>query len=282
MASEPQAQLPLFYKDLMPLNSRDHSDWRARSVDKASWLGSQHAIPLTVEEFPLAQRNFPIVFSAGDNPVPLALMGLNEGVNVFFEDDGTPRGDAYVPAYIRRYPFLLAKLRPDAEEMSLCFDPSSDILGDFKDGEALFADGQPTDHTKGVLEFCEKFEEAGARTQAFMKEITDAGLLMDGEVAIQQNDKPDQPYLYRGFRMVNQEKLKELDSDKLKAWHESGLLPPLEGERNCIRLTVSAGASLMARPDRYTSVYLLPEPWPPRARTRWIFHVGPNACYSAA
>ena len=225
MASEPQAQLPLFYKDLMPLNSRDHSDWRARSVDKASWLGSQHAIPLTVEEFPLAQRNFPIVFSAGDNPVPLALMGLNEGVNVFFEDDGTPRGDAYVPAYIRRYPFLLAKLRPDAEEMSLCFDPSSDILGDFKDGEALFADGQPTDHTKGVLEFCEKFEEAGARTQAFMKEITDAGLLMDGEVAIQQNDKPDQPYLYRGFRMVNQEKLKELDSDKLKAWHESGLLP---------------------------------------------------------
>ena len=74
MASEPQAQLPLFYKDLMPLNSRDHSDWRARSVDKASWLGSQHAIPLTVEEFPLAQRNFPIVFSAGDNPVPLALM----------------------------------------------------------------------------------------------------------------------------------------------------------------------------------------------------------------
>ena len=225
MASEPQAQLPLFYKDLMPLNSRDHGDWRARSVDKASWIGSQHAIPLTVEEFPLAQRNFPIVFSAGENSVPLALMGLNEGVNVFFEDDGTPRGDAYVPAYIRRYPFLLAKLRPDAEEMSLCFDPTSDVVGDFKEGEALFADGQPTDHTKGLLDFCEKFEEAGARTQAFMKEVTDAGLLMDGEVAIQQNDKPDQPYIYRGFRMINQEKLKELDAEKIKAWNDNGLLP---------------------------------------------------------
>lgn len=225
MASEPQAQLPLFYKDLMPLNSRDHGGWRARSVDKASWIGSQHAIPLTVEEFPLAQRNFPIVFSAGENSVPLALMGLNEGVNVFFEDDGTPRGDAYVPAYIRRYPFLLAKLRPDAEEMSLCFDPTSDVVGDFKEGEALFADGQPTDHTKGLLDFCEKFEEAGARTQAFMKEVTDAGLLMDGEVAIQQNDKPDQPYIYRGFRMINQEKLKELDAEKIKAWNDNGLLP---------------------------------------------------------
>ena len=86
-------------------------------------------------------------------------------------------------------------------------------------------DGQPTEHTKGVLNFCEKFEEAGARTQAFMKELEDAGLLMEGEVAIQQNDKPDQPYLYRGFKMVNQEKLKELDTEKLKAWHDNGLLP---------------------------------------------------------
>ena len=225
MASAPQPQLPLFYKDLMPLNSRDHASWRARAVDKASWLGNQHAIPLTVEEFPHAQRNYPIVFSAGDNPVPLALMGLNEGVNVFFDEEGKPLGEAYIPAYIRRYPFLLAKLRPDAEEMSLCFDPSSDVLGDFKDGEAVFADGQPSEHTKGVLEFCEKFEEAGARTQAFMKELTDADLLMDGEVAIQQNDRPEQPYIYRGFKMVNQDKLKELNADKVKSWVENGMLP---------------------------------------------------------
>lgn len=225
MASAPQPQLPLFYQDLMPLNSRDHASWRARTVDKASWLGNQHAIPLTVEEFPHAQRNYPIVFSSGDNPVPLALMGLNEGVNVFFDEEGKPLGDAYIPAYIRRYPFLLAKLRPDAEEMSLCFDPSSDILGDFKDGEALFAEGQPSEHTKGVLDFCEKFEEAGARTQAFMQELAGADLLMDGEVAIQQNDRPDQPYIYRGFKMVNQDKLKEIDTEKLKAWHENGILP---------------------------------------------------------
>jgi hypothetical protein len=225
MASAPTPNLPLFYKDLMPLNSRDHSKWKARTVDKAHWLGNQHAIPLTVEEFPLAQRSFPIVFSAGDNPVPLALMGLNEGVNVFFEEDGSPKGEAYIPAYIRRYPFLLAKLRPDADEMSLCFDPTTDILGEFKDGQELFADGQPSEHTKGVLEFCERFEEAGARTQAFVKELTDAELLMDGEVAIQQADKPETPYIYRGFRMVNQDKLKELDGEKLKAFHENGMLP---------------------------------------------------------
>ena len=225
MASAPQPQLPLFYNDLMPLNSRDHGTWRARTVDKASWINSQHAIPLTVEEFPLAQRDFPIVFSAGDNPVPLALMGLNEGVNVFFDEQGTLLGDHYVPAYIRRYPYLLAKLQPDKEEMSLCFDPSADVVGEFAEGEQLFVDGQPSEHTKGVLNFCEKFEEAGARTQAFVNELKEADLLMEGEVAISQNDKPDQPYIYRGFRMVNQEKLRQLDADKLKNWNEIGLLP---------------------------------------------------------
>ena len=225
MASAPQPQLPLFYKDLMPLNSRDHGTWRARTVDKASWINSQHAIPLTVEEFPLAQRDFPIVFSGGEQSVPLVLMGLNEGVNVFFDEQGTLLGDHYVPAYIRRYPVLLAKLQPDKEEMSLCFDPSADVVGEFAEGEQLFVDGQPSEHTKGVLNFCEKFEEAGARTQAFVKELKDADLLMEGEVAISQNDKPDQPYIYRGFRMVNQEKLRQLDADKLKNWNEIGLLP---------------------------------------------------------
>ena len=87
MASAPQAQLPLFYKDLMPLNSRDHGKFRARTVDRAAWVGSQHAVPVTVDEFYQAQRHFPIVFSASEKPVPLALMGLNENVNVFFDDD---------------------------------------------------------------------------------------------------------------------------------------------------------------------------------------------------
>src|SRR5690606_19569002 len=86
-------------------------------------------------------------------------------------------------------------------------------------------DGQPSEHTKGLLQFCEKFEEAGARTQAFIEELTKAELLMDGEVSIQQNDKPDQPYIYRGFKMVNQDKLRQLDAEQIKTWNEIGLLP---------------------------------------------------------
>src|SRR4051812_14374310 len=100
MASAPQnASLPIFYKDLAPLNRQDHAGWHSKGTDRAPWLVGQHAIPLTAEGFPLAQRHFPIVFSSGDDPVPLALMGMNEGINVFVDDEGALTGPVYVPAY---------------------------------------------------------------------------------------------------------------------------------------------------------------------------------------
>jgi hypothetical protein len=225
MASAPQnPSLPLFYKDLVPLNSRDHATWRSRATDQAEWLIGQHAVPLTVEEFPQAQRHFPIVFSAGDEVVPLALMGLNEGVNVFVGEDGRLTENVYVPAYARRYPFLLARLTPEASELSLCFDPASGLIGEFAEGESLFDGDQPTETCKGMLSFCEQFEEAGMRTSAFIQELNKHDLLMDGEVAIQQQGI-EQPFIYRGFRMVNQEKLREVRGDILRGWNQSGLLP---------------------------------------------------------
>ena len=224
MATAPApANLPLFYKDLVPLSSVDHADFRARPLDSAEFLVGQHAIPLTSDEFVSACRFFPIVFSAGDNPVPLALMGLNEGINTFVDDEGKLVNPVYVPAYIRRYPFLLAKLQPNTEELSLCFDPTSGALGKFDEGDVLFVDGQPSDQVKAVLEFCKNFEEAGQRTGMFMDELKKADLLMDGEVSIQQEGN-DKPYVYRGFQMVDENKLRELRGDVLRKLMQNGIL----------------------------------------------------------
>ena len=224
MADAPQNALPLLYKDLVPLSSVDHASWKTRQLESAPWLQDQHAIPVTVDEFASAQRFFPIIFSAGDSPVPLALLGLNEGVNVFMGEDGKFTENVYVPAYVRRYPFMLAKLRPDTDELSVCFDPTADAIGPFDEGDALFEDGQPADATKQILEFCEQFEQAGQRTEAFMKDLVESELLMDGELSIQPDaEKP--PFIYRGFQMVNEDKLRELRGDQLRKMNQSGLLP---------------------------------------------------------
>jgi hypothetical protein len=224
MASAPQDALPLFFKDLVPLSSVDHATWKTRTVESAPWLNDQHAVPLTVDEFASAQRNYPIIFSSGEAPVPLALMGLNEGVNVFMGEDGRFTEQVYVPAYVRRYPFMLAKLRPDSDDLSVCFDPTAGAIGEFEEGDALFEDGHPTEATKQILSFCEQFEQAGQRTQAFMQELIANELLMDGEMSVQPDpDKP--PFVYRGFQMVNEDKLRELRGDQLRKMNQSGLLP---------------------------------------------------------
>lgn len=223
MASAPADQLPLFYNDLQPLSSNAHGEWSARRLNAAPFFARAHAVPLTVEEFGLAQRHYPIVFSIGPNPVPLALFGLNENVNVFVDDEGNLTSEIYVPAYVRRYPFMLARLRPDAEDLSLCFDPTADAIGAFDDGDKLFADGQPSEATKGILGFCEQFEQAGQRTAAFVKELQDHKLLIDGEVSIQP-DGAAQPFVYRGFQMISEEKLRELRGDQARKMIQSGLL----------------------------------------------------------
>ncbi|MBC7986032.1 MAG: SapC family protein [Sphingomonadaceae bacterium] len=224
MASAAPAPLPLLYKDLRPLSSAEHGEWALRRNQNASFLSGVHAVPLTVDEFVLAQRFMPIVFSAGENPVPLALMGLNDGVNVFFDDEGKLIDQrAYVPAYIRRYPFMLAKLGPDADELSLCFDPTSNVIGAYDDGEKLFAEGKPSETTDGILKFCEHFETSGRQTAQFMNELKEQDLLIQGEVSIQP-ESAEKPFVYRGFQMMSEAKLKELRGDVARKWIGNGLL----------------------------------------------------------
>lgn len=220
----PNQSLPLFYNSIEPLNATQHRNAKVRGIQTVPHLAQTHAIPVTVDEFTLVQRHYPIVFSVGDSAVPIALMGLNEGVNVFMDQDGRAIDPTlYIPAYIRRYPFLLARLRPDSDELSLCFDPTSGAVGEFDDGERLFDGDQPSEATKAILQFCEQFEAAGQRTAAFLEELSKADLLMDGEVAIQPEGY-EQPFVYRGFRMVDEEKLRNLRGDELRKMNQSGLL----------------------------------------------------------
>ncbi len=224
MASAPNQGLPLFYNDLTPVSSQVHADWRLRPVQGAKFLTETHAVPLLAEEFISASRHYPIVFSIGENPVPLALMGLNEGVNTFVDENGMFPEDVYVPAYIRRYPFMLARLRPDTDDLSLCFDPTSEVIGAFEDGEPLFEGTEPSERIKTILSFCENVEQSSVVTTSFIRELGEQKLLIDGEFSAQPNDAP-QPYIYRGFQIVSEDALKNLRGDVARKWIQSGMLP---------------------------------------------------------
>jgi hypothetical protein len=225
MATAAPAGLPILYNQIEPLNSQQHGSLKVRGLSTLPALANLHAIPVTVDEFAAAQRHYPIIFSVGEESVPLALMGLNEGVNTFVGEDGKPlEQNIYMPAYLRRYPFMLARLRPDSDDLSLCFDPTAGAVGEFEDGQPLFDGENPSEATNTILQFCEQFEQAGQRTQMFMSELSKAGLIMDGEVAIQPEGF-DQPFVYRGFRMIDEEKFRELRGDELRKMNQNGMLP---------------------------------------------------------
>jgi hypothetical protein len=228
MASAPSQQqsLPLFYKDLAPLNADQHKDFRVKPSESAMFLVDQHAVPLAIDEFVQCQRHLPIVFSTGENPIPLALMALNEGMNTLVDGEGKLRDrEGYMPAYVRRYPWMLARLDPAREELSLCFDPTYENIGLFEDGDKLIHDdGAPTAMTREILTFCEQFEQSARRTGQFMTDLVETGLLMEGELSIAPPGS-SQPFLFRGFQMVNEEKLRELRGDQLRKYNQNGMLP---------------------------------------------------------
>lgn len=229
MASTPanadaQNVLPLFYGSLVPLSSQFHPNHGLATRDNLNYARPAHAIPLAVDEFAIAQRNYPIVFGLGENPAPLALVGLQEGTNLFLDAEGQWQQGAYVPAFVRRYPFMLAKLTPDAQELSLCFDDTSGLVtADAPDKLFIAGTADASETTKGILSFCEQFEQAVVRTRGFMEELEKLELLMDGEVTIQQPNMPE-PAVYRGFRMVAEDKLQGIRGDQARKMVQSGMM----------------------------------------------------------
>ena len=220
MASQPGAQFPLFYQSVTLLQREPHGSFGLKPRGDLGFTRATHAIPVTVDEFPVVQRHYPIVFGVGDQAVPLALVGLQEGQNLYLGADDQWEAGAYIPAYVRRYPFMLVQTSQD--QLSLAFDDKSGIVVP-DEGEKLFAGEEPSDTTKAVLQFCENFEQAVSRTRAFMDELQKLDLMMDGEVTIQRQGLA-QPAVYRGFRMIDEQKLQNLRGDQARKLVQSGRL----------------------------------------------------------
>lgn len=213
--------MPLFYKSVVPISTQFHPMHGLVPSTTVEFTRISHAIPITVDEFAVAQRSFPVVFGMGENPAPLALLSLIDGLNLFIDADGKWQDGAYLPAFVRRYPFMLAKLGPDATDLSLCFDDTAGLVTPQAE-DKLFDGDQPTDTTKRILDFCGQFEQAIARTRGFMEEMEKLELLTDGEVTIQQPGR--EPAVYRGFRMVAEERLHNLRGDQARKMVQNGMM----------------------------------------------------------
>nr|WP_246447724.1 SapC family protein [Novosphingobium flavum] len=203
------------------MRSDAHRNWKVARTSRIAWLAGQNLVPLITEEFSHARRFYPIVFSTDAEPVPLALMSLVPGHNAFVSGQGETAAETYLPAYARRYPFILARPNPAAPATTLCFDPASELLGEDVDGDALFDNGKASQACLKVLRFCEQFDQSGERTRQFVAELVRNDLLVDGRVDVRRDGEAS---AYNGFRIVDAERLGKVRGHVLRQWAQNGML----------------------------------------------------------
>ncbi len=216
------AALPLFYKSILPLFDKQHRDIVIDTSADYSFAAAGGAIPLLADEVAIAQAHYPIVFSPGADPVPLAVIGLPQQQNRYVDDTGAWKADTYVPAYVRRYPFILAKLDPNRDALTLCVDAASSRIDREAGKGNIFTTDGPTELAKGILNFCEQFEGGARRTKELMAELVRLDLLIDGQAEV----RPAQglPSVFKGFQIVSETKLGELSDAAIAALARSGAM----------------------------------------------------------
>lgn len=208
-----QGSAPLYVRP-EPLNPDLHS---ALGVDMRQnpygFAAKQHFVPLVAGEFPQACTSYPIIF-AGDDRVPLAVLGLSPGENFFFHESGDAQPFIYVPAYIRRYPFTVAA-DDSSQQMIVCIDRDSPLVT--ATGEARFFENRElTEYGKASVAFCESYERERINTQAFVAKLKELDLFesRDATHTPQTPDGPGEPQVVASFFAISEDKLRALPDDK--------------------------------------------------------------------
>lgn len=220
---EVNGRLPLLYSGLAPLNPAQHGDLFI-SVERDYQFASEvNAVPITADEFTQVARHYPIVFSLGAAATPVALVGFENGRNDQVDADGGWAEGRYVPAWLRRFPFLLLRENEQTDRKILCADLSSTLFQtEAEGGQPLFDEaGEPGTVLTTALDFCNRFEASMARTEAMMRELVELDLMQASSVSIkrgEQNARID------GFSMVSEEKLRALEDAPLAALARRGVL----------------------------------------------------------
>jgi hypothetical protein len=185
-----------------------------------------NAIPLSYTEFQPASRDYPIVFTSGDGGktfAAVAVLGVAPGGNLFLEG-GAWAPKMYVPAYARRYPFCMARVRVDQVERKdrlICVEKSR--LDDAA-GEALFdAEGKPGEKWATLEKLLSEYEADLERSRELCALLADYGLLE--AFTVQATPKGGGgPLQVTGMHRVAEKKLEELNAAQLKNLMRRGAL----------------------------------------------------------
>jgi len=217
-----EAALPVFYSAPHPLSKERHGAYAIRREASYRFAARANSVPLNAAEFPLAARHYPIFFTGGEPAVGIALLGLRERRNLFIGAEGAWQGGAYVPAYIRRYPFIFMAAGEDGRYI-LCLDEAAEAVSPEGEGQALFENGEPSEVTTRALDFCKAYQQQAEYTRQFGALLARHGLLTANRANVTL--KSGESLALGGFRMIDAKALDALDDAAFLELRRAGALP---------------------------------------------------------
>lgn len=238
-ARAPTGQMPLFYERPEVLDPERHGGLRFSTGGSFAFAAGANAIPLNLDEFQLAGRHYPIVFVGSGTINPVAVVGLRTGENLFVDASGVWAPGVYVPAYVRRYPFIFMEAG-DGDRFLLCADMASGMLGPDA-GNPLFVDGKMSETALSALKFCTGFQRHSAVTARAMAELARHDLLRSSQARFTLPS--GQTLSVTDFRVIDENKLNALGDSDFLALRRDRLLAGL----HCHLLSLNGWQDLVRR-----------------------------------
>jgi hypothetical protein len=214
--------MPLFYSNPVPLDAKKHATLGLKKNFGLAFTKTINAVPINMIEMPQICHHYPIAFSPDANATPVALVGLRDNENLFVDAKGNWQADSYIPAYIRRYPFIFSEL-PNSDQLTLCIDMAESVVEENGEQRFFDAEGKGSALANNALEFCKSYHAAAQQTLEFSKQLADSGLLVDrrAEISVVGNRRIS----FSGFRIIDEQKLAEMDDKVFLDWRKKGYLP---------------------------------------------------------
>ena len=203
----------LIYETAFPVSARRHAQWSVEPSGDYAFSAKVNSVPLMAVEFPPAAAEYAIVFAGKDDAVmPVVILGMRGNQNVYLDPKGGWQAK-YIPAFIRRYPFIFSSDEA-GKTLTLCIDEAYKGCNQGGRGQRLFDEaGQPTPYVDNVLKFLQSYQAQFQRTQQFCRKLKDMGLLepMQASVTLPSGEK----LALTGFMAVDRQKLKALSGEQL-------------------------------------------------------------------
>jgi hypothetical protein len=220
----PDPRLPVFYRDVVALSRERHKDWYIDPEQGYSFAAGSNSVYVAASEFVVAGRESPIVFArdAAGGLAPAVLLGLRANENLVVDADGRWL-TGYIPAYVRRYPFILATSADGSDQLTVCIDEAYSGFNTAKEGQPIIAQGgEHGELLSNSVNFLRDFHQHTLITREFCDAVDKAGLLepMQANVAMNSGEK----FSLSGLHCVTRARLKALDATTVKQFLDKDYL----------------------------------------------------------